>query len=54
MNFAKAQGLLDQYDSQQIAEAFNDWVEGGILENDELAAYLEEWQDSAAAVDLFD
>lgn len=54
MNFAKAQGLLDQYESQQIAEAFNDWVEGGILENDELAAYLEEWQDSAAAVDLFD
>ena len=54
MNFAKAQGLLDQYDSQQIAEAFNDWVEGGILENDELAAYLEEWSDSAGAVDLFD
>lgn len=54
MNFAKAQGLLEQYDSQQIAEAFNDWVEGGILENDELAAYIEEWSADVGAVDLFD
>lgn len=54
MNFAKAQGLLEQYDSQQVAEAFNDWIEGGILDNDELASYIEEWSDSAGAVDLFD
>lgn len=54
MNFAKSQGLLDQYDSQQIAEAFNDWVEGGILADDELAAYLEEWAENVGSVDLFD
>ena len=54
MNFAKAQGLLEQFDSDQVAEAFNTWIEGGILENDELAAYIEEWSDSVGAVDLFD
>lgn len=53
MNFAKAQGVLNQYDSNEVAEAFDQWISGGLLEDNELGDYIAEWQDTAEAIDLF-
>lgn len=54
MNFAKSQGVLDEYDSNQIAEAFNDWSSGGMIQDETLAGYIEEWQAASESIDLFD
>ena len=54
MNFCKAQGVLDQYDSDFVAESFDQWMSGGLLEDNELGEYIELWQDTVDAIDLFD
>ena len=53
MNFAKAQGVLDEYDSNNVAEAFDDWLSGGILEDSTLAGIIQEWEAVAESIDLF-
>lgn len=53
MNFAKAQGVLNEYESSNVAEAFNDWLESGILQDETLGGYIEEWNAAVESVDLF-
>lgn len=53
MQWAKASGVLDEYESNQVAEAFDQWISGGLVEDDELAGYLEEWQSDVESADLF-
>ena len=54
MNFAKEQGVLDQYDSDTVAEAFDQWINGGIVENEDLQGIIEEWNGAVESIDLFD
>lgn len=53
MTWAKDSGVLDEYGSDQVAEAFDQWISGGLVENEELADYLEEWQSDVESADLF-
>ena len=53
MNWAKAMGILEEYDSDKVLEAFDQWVSGGVVEDDTLAAYIEEWAANEGSVDLF-
>lgn len=54
MNYCKDQGILDEYDSHVVAEAFDQWITGGIVENDDLLQIIEEWNDTVESWDLFD
>ena len=53
MNFAKRNGVLDEYESEQVAESFDEWIAGGIVENEELSILIQEWDETAEAIDLF-
>lgn len=53
MNFAKAQGVLDEYDSKKKAEAFDEWLNGGVVSDPEIGKYIEEWSATVESVDLF-
>lgn len=53
MNWAKDLGVLDEYESQVVAEAFDQWVSGGIVENETLLAYINQWQSDVESIDLF-
>lgn len=53
MNFAKAQGVLDEYNSKKRAEAFDEWINGGIVSDPELGKYIEEWNAAVESIDLF-
>ena len=53
MNFAKEQGVLDLYDSDTVAEAFDHWVNGGIVENEDLQGIIAEWNGTVESIDLF-
>lgn len=54
MNFAKQAGVLDEYASNTVADAFNEWIGGGTIEDESLAAYIQEWSETAESIDLFD
>lgn len=53
MNWAKGMGVLDEYDSHVVLEAFDTWIDGGIVENETLMAYIEQWQSDSESIDLF-
>ena len=53
MNWAKAMGILKEFDSEKVVEAFDQWISGGVVEDDALAAYIEEWAANEGSVDLF-
>ena len=53
MNFAKAQGVLDEYDSKKKAEAFDEWISGGVVSDSEIGKYIEEWNAAVESIDLF-
>ena len=53
MNFAKAQGVLKEYDSSSVADAFNDWLDGGVLSDSDIRDYIGEWSAAVESVDLF-
>ena len=53
MNFAKAQGVLNEYESASVAEAFDDWISSGVLQDETLGAFLDEWQATIRSIDLF-
>lgn len=53
MNFAKAQGVLKEYDSSSVADAFNDWLDGGVLSDSDIGDYIGEWNAAVESVDLF-
>jgi len=54
MNWCKAMGVLNDYDSNQVAEAFDQWASGGIIDDDSLAYYINQWESDTESVDLFD
>ena len=54
MNWAKRNGVLDEYESNQVAESFDQWIAGGIVDDEELGALIQEWEDTVESVDLFD
>lgn len=53
MNWAKAMGVLDEYDSHLVAEAFDQWINGGIVDNETLLSYINQWQSNVESIDLF-
>lgn len=53
MNFAKAQGILEEYDSDKTAQAFDEWLNGGVISDSEIGKYIEEWNAAVESVDLF-
>lgn len=53
MNWAKAMGILKEFDSEKVVEAFDQWISGGVVEDDALAAYIDEWAANEGSVDLF-
>lgn len=53
MNYAKRNGVLDEYNSETVAESFDQWLSGGILDNEELSIIIQEWDEAADAIDLF-
>lgn len=54
MAFAKAQGALQEYDSNNIVQAFDIWASSGVLEDEKLGGLIDVWQATVQSIDLFD
>lgn len=57
MNWAKSQGITEEYGSDVVKDAYQEWVEGGVIEDARLAAYLQEFENlynNSESIDLFD
>lgn len=57
MNWAKSQGITEEYGSDVVKNAYQQWVEGGVITDPQLAAYIQEFEDlynNPESVDLFD